>query len=1154
VETARDSDLRLVVFLAFANEQEGKDYLRKLPLESRELQELFQKAQDDGLCSLEHRSNATLDVISNVFARRGRHVAIFHYGGHAGPDRVFLESDSGQAHAVGLTAFLGLQEGLRIVFLNGCSTSPQATALLAAGIDAVVATGRQIRDETARSFAVEFYTWLVAGRTLRDSFKLATARVKPERPGDVRELTLNGVFDSRDIADDNGFPWKLFVRDGAEPIEQETLARMAGKPLLALPSLPPVASLPPTPYRGLERFTRKEAHLFFGRAREIADLYHRVTSLTTRPVILLSGPTGAGKSSMLDAGLTPRLEQSHEVAYLRRDIASGLLGTLLAALTSPELGSQPDLATVWSARENSNRPLIVILDQAEEVFTRPREKVPAHEVAELLEALQILFGDHIHRPRGRLILSFRKEWLHEMERAFDDFEPGYEPFLLSPLNRDGLIDAIEGPARDPELRRFYRLTVENRLADRMATELAADASSAVAPVLQVLLTKLWLEAGGKGARFTSESYDLFRKKGVLLDDVIDEGLLALRNWRPDIVDSGFSLDLLEYHTTDLATAETRSRAELSARYPHRADVLEECLRLCEEAYMLIPGERPAQEGSTNSSDSRSATPLVRLGHDLLAPLIQKRFRESRAPGQKARGILETRVPHWKDGDRQKPLDAADLTIVEAGAAGMRARTSDEERLVAASQQSRKEKRRQGIMALVTIFSLGFIAILATVLTVASFWQAADNGRKAQQRLAASYVRGIGQSASLTPTEVGTLRALAREDDAEVRYSFFEQALSSPATARQLRARYQAAVHCGVRFDAELRGRSHKLVLKTLDRSLASRPAEDFDIALAATLVGLEIGSDRLAENDRFCTQAMTVLTDARSRIIFDDLPYDALGLVAAGLPIEHSDDAAARVVALLAEAAKVDQYVDPKRAWEILAPKLSAKGALTAVMHAIEHIPGAEHRAHALIEAIEALADRLSTNGAQVAALRALDVIVSPSPDQLEGEKRLWQALGSKPSTEGAQAVAARILALIPEAGPFQLEALTFALTTLPQAVTDKGYQASAARARQLIVAAPPLRMSEELVERRVLPEVPDALTRAVAMLPDNLRLSPCSLALEHLVLNESAYSNDSPEKDLVGLSRRVEAIRGYPVIFSCNFGYLNGGCFKVLGFNLLSI
>ena len=153
-------------------------------------------------------------------------------------------------------------------------------------------------------------------------------------------------------------------------------------------------------------------------------------------------------------------------------------------------------------------------------------------------------------------------------------ELGYERMLLAPLDRAGIIEAIEGPTRDPDLRRQYGLTIEPGLADRIAGELEHDAGSALAPTLQVLLTKLWESAGGKGASFTGDLYDRLRDQGFLLKDVLDEGLKALAAWRPELVDSGFALDLLEHHTTSMDTAETRTRADLLARYPHRADVLD----------------------------------------------------------------------------------------------------------------------------------------------------------------------------------------------------------------------------------------------------------------------------------------------------------------------------------------------------------------------------------------------------------------------------------------------------------------------------------------------------------------------------------------------------------------------------------------------------
>src|SRR5271166_655201 len=259
--------------------------------------------------------------------------------------------------------------------------------------------------------------------------------------------------------------------------------RRSATPLFGLPA-PSVDWLPETPYRGFQRFTRDESAVFFGRGRAIREIYNLFIDRSTRPVILYYGPTGVGKSSVLDAGLVPRLEHSHEVRYLRRDPDRGLLGTLRCGLAPGDQGTNPgpslDLARLWLDRERPDRPLVVILDQAEEAFTRPRVAAPAEddealkkswidpdaELAELLAALRATFAgpDPARRPRGKLIVSFRNEWLDRFEQAFNAVKLGWEPMPLKPLEPAGIIEAIEGPAIDPTLKRRYELTVADGLA------------------------------------------------------------------------------------------------------------------------------------------------------------------------------------------------------------------------------------------------------------------------------------------------------------------------------------------------------------------------------------------------------------------------------------------------------------------------------------------------------------------------------------------------------------------------------------------------------------------------------------------------------------------------------------------------------------------
>jgi hypothetical protein len=103
------------------------------------------------------------------------------------------------------------------------------------------------------------------------------------------------------------------------------------------------AHLHPHPY------TREHARIFFGRGRQVRDLYNRISDPLSQPVILLYGQSGVGKSSLLEAGLLPRLESNYEVCCLRRYQEVGLLGTLRRAVM-PGDGDLP-VGKAWLARE-----------------------------------------------------------------------------------------------------------------------------------------------------------------------------------------------------------------------------------------------------------------------------------------------------------------------------------------------------------------------------------------------------------------------------------------------------------------------------------------------------------------------------------------------------------------------------------------------------------------------------------------------------------------------------------------------------------------------------------------------------------------------------------------------------------------------------------
>ena len=67
---------------------------------------------------------------------------------------------------------------------------------------------------------------------------------------------------------------------------------------------------PSSPYRGLEPFDERDAAFFFGRERETRLI---TASLFAAPLTLLYGASGVGKSSVLRAGVLPRLRERREL-------------------------------------------------------------------------------------------------------------------------------------------------------------------------------------------------------------------------------------------------------------------------------------------------------------------------------------------------------------------------------------------------------------------------------------------------------------------------------------------------------------------------------------------------------------------------------------------------------------------------------------------------------------------------------------------------------------------------------------------------------------------------------------------------------------------------------------------------------------------------
>ncbi|MFJ5069220.1 cytochrome D1 domain-containing protein [Kitasatospora sp. NPDC088556] len=132
------------------------------------------------------------------------------------------------------------------------------------------------------------------------------------------------------------------------------------------------------PYLGLAAFGTGDADIFFGRSELVSHLVRHVGDHRLTAVV---GASGSGKSSLLRAGLLPRLDESwHTAPLVPGDHPLRALALAVCALTggdaealSRALADEPAALGIaldtWLVTQPADRRVVLVVDQFEELFT-----------------------------------------------------------------------------------------------------------------------------------------------------------------------------------------------------------------------------------------------------------------------------------------------------------------------------------------------------------------------------------------------------------------------------------------------------------------------------------------------------------------------------------------------------------------------------------------------------------------------------------------------------------------------------------------------------------------------------------------------------------------------------------------------------------------
>ncbi|HTZ27757.1 MAG TPA: hypothetical protein VMC83_27410 [Streptosporangiaceae bacterium] len=211
------------------------------------------------------------------------------------------------------------------------------------------------------------------------------------------------------------------------------------------PPLATVSGLIDSPYRGLSTFEERDAAFFFGRDAAATQVLARMSrQIGGAGLLVVSGVSGAGKSSLLRAGVLPRLrgiglasmrsaacwpcllftpaqapleELAVQVAGLAGADAAAVLRSLCAdpagfALTA----RQAALARRGTLARDTEDPgaepwrLLLVVDQFEQLFTRcPDEEQRRAFITALHAAATVRHGPR-HEPAALIVLGVRADF------------------------------------------------------------------------------------------------------------------------------------------------------------------------------------------------------------------------------------------------------------------------------------------------------------------------------------------------------------------------------------------------------------------------------------------------------------------------------------------------------------------------------------------------------------------------------------------------------------------------------------------------------------------------------------------------------------------------------------------------------------------------
>lgn len=249
------------------------------------------------------------------------------------------------------------------------------------------------------------------------------------------------------------------------------------------------------PFKFLDSYTREDREIFFGRDREIEEMYQKVFEGKT---LLVYGISGTGKTSLINCGLANKFEDSDWLPVTVRrgrnildSLATELQKVSVTKLKQDSPPGQGEYPMTEASRGEGVvkllkslyldhfKPIYLIFDQFEELFIFGDRE----EREQFIRVVKAIVESDV---QCKFIFSIREEYL----ASVTEFELTITDFLanrmrVEKMTRQHAVEVIEGPCQ------VHGIEVEEGFSEALLNKLNPESNEVELTYLQVFLDKVF---------------------------------------------------------------------------------------------------------------------------------------------------------------------------------------------------------------------------------------------------------------------------------------------------------------------------------------------------------------------------------------------------------------------------------------------------------------------------------------------------------------------------------------------------------------------------------------------------------------------------------------------------------------------------------------